>query len=237
VRKARRSSLARLPLSTLVLCTVLQLAPLAARAQPVAFGIRAGSTGIGPELSLDLAPQIALRVPTGFYSYGTTYTKTGIHYDATLELRNALLLADWHPGGGSFRVSVGGGWDGNRLKVTAPVSELVRRYRPDIAPLVPASAGTIRGDAKGSSFAPYAGLGWGQPFRGGRWAVTFDVGAIHQGAPRVNLAADLNLGVPIPASAQPIVDAAIADEERRLEHELDSYRWYPVVALGITFRP
>lgn len=104
-------------------------------------------------------------------------------------------------GGGGFRISAGGGWDDNTLKVSAPVSELVRRYRPELAPLVPASAGTIHGEATGSSFAPYLGLGWGSAGRGGRWGLSFDLGVIYQGSPEVDLTTDLNLGVPIPAAA------------------------------------
>ena len=221
-------------------CPVILLAvlvPTGVYAEGFAIGARAGTTGIGPEISFDLGPHLDVRIPIGFYDYDDTYDETGIVYDATLELRNALLLADLHPGGGGFRISAGGGWDDNRLKVSAPVSELVRRYRPELAPLVPASAGTIHGEATGSSFAPYLGFGWGSAGRGGRWGLSFDAGVIYQGSPHVDLTTDLNLGVTLPAAARTVLDAAAADEEQRLERELEDYKYYPVVALGITFRP
>jgi hypothetical protein len=113
----------------------------------------------------------------------------------------------------------------------------VRRYRPELVPLVPANAGTIRGEATGSSFAPYLGIGWGSASRGGRWGVSFDLGAIYQGSPHVDLTTDLELGVPIPSLVQTVLDAATTDEEQRLERELEDYQYYPVVALGIVFRP
>jgi hypothetical protein len=210
---------------------------VSARAADFALGARAATSGVGPELAFHLAPRLDARLPVGLWSHEDTFDETGVRYDARLELRNALLLVDLHPGGGAFRLSAGGGWDDNRLEVSAPLSELVRRYRPDVAPLVPASAGTIHGEATGSSFAPYLGFGWGSPFGGGRFRVSIDLGAIYQGAPKVDLTTDLNLGVPLPASARAVLDAAAADEERRLEEELDGYRYYPVVALGITFRP
>ena len=73
--------------------------------------------------------------------------------------------------------------------------------------------------------------------RGGRWGVSFDFGVIYQGSPHVDLTTDLNLGVPIPCRVQTALDAATAEEEQRLERELEDYRYYPVVALGIVFRP
>ena len=224
------SSLAALVLASLAI-------PGVARAEGFSIGARAGTTGIGPELAFGVGPRLDVRIPVGVYSYDDVYDKTGIRYDAKLELRNALLLADFHPGSGGFRISAGGGWDDNRLKVSAPVNELVRRYRPELAPLIPANAGTIHGEATGSSFAPYLGLGWGSATRGGRWGISFDAGVIYQGSPHVDLTTDLNVGVPLPASVRTVLDAATADEEQRLERELEDYKYYPVVALGIVFRP
>jgi hypothetical protein len=223
-------------LATLALTVSLAALPGLASAADVAVGVRAGTAGLGPEVAFALNPYLDARIPVGLYNYDSKFDKTGVHYDAKLELRNALLLLDWHPFGSGFRLSAGGGWNDNRLKVSAPISELVRRYRPDIAPQIPASAGTIHGEAAGSSFAPYFGLGAGHPFAGGRWGVSFDLGVIYQGKPKVDLTTDLNVGVPIPASARAILDAAAADEERRLEKELADYRYYPVVALGVSFR-
>ena len=237
----RRPLATRSLASSLAVFVVTLLAlPAAARAEGFSIGARAGTTGIGPELAFAVGPHLDVRVPVGIYSYDDVYDKTGVRYDATLELRNALLLADFHPGGGGFRVSAGGGWDDNRLKVSAPVSELVRRYRPELAPLIPANSGTIHGEATGSSFAPYLGLGWGGAGGGrggGRGGITFDVGVLYQGSPQVDLTTDLNVVSPVPGVLRSVLDAATAEEEQRLERELEDYKYYPVVALGIVFRP
>jgi hypothetical protein len=226
--------------SSLFFVLIFAAHPHLARAEGFSIGARAGTAGIGPELAFGVGPHLDVRIPVGVYSYEDVYDETGVSYDATLELRNALLLADFHPGGGGFRISAGGGWDDNRLKVSAPLSELVRRYRPELAPFVPRSAGTVHGEATGSSFAPYLGIGWGSATgskRGGRWGATVDLGVIYQGSPHVDLTTDLNVGVPIPGVVQSVLDAATAEEEQRLERELKDYEYYPVVALGIVFRP
>jgi hypothetical protein len=226
--------------SLVVLALALLAMPAVARAEGFSIGARAGTTGIGPELAFAVGPHLDVRVPVGIYSYDDVYDQTGVRYDARLELRNALLLADFHPGGGGFRISAGGGWDDNRLKVSAPVSELVRRYRPDLVPLISGGRGTIHGEATGSSFAPYLGLGWGSAtggHGGGRWGISFDVGVLYQGSPHVDLTTDFNVVSPVPGIVRSLLDAATADEEQRLERELDDYKYYPVVALGIVFRP
>ncbi|HXT52428.1 MAG TPA: hypothetical protein VN811_15400 [Thermoanaerobaculia bacterium] len=227
--------------SSLLVVVLASLAlPSAGRAEGFSIGARAGTNGVGPELAFGVSPRLDVRIPVGVYSYADVYDKTGIRYDAKLELRNALLLADFHPGGGGFRISAGGGWDDNRLKVSAPVSELVRRYRPELVPFLSGGTGTIHGEATGSSFAPYLGLGWGSAaggHGGGRWGISFDVGVLYQGSPQVDLTTDFNVVSPVPGVVRSLLDAATADEEQRLERELEDYEYYPVVALAIVFRP
>jgi hypothetical protein len=215
---------------------LLVMLPAALQAADVAVGVRAGTMGIGPEAVVALGNNAEARLVTGTYSYDTTYDKTGVRYDGTVELRNALLLLDWHPTGGGFRLSIGGGWNDDRLKVSAPLRELVRRERPDLLPLVPEGLGSIRGDASGDSHAPYAGIGWGRPFAGGRWSTSLDIGALYLGKPEVNLTVDSPLLTGLPASAQQAVRLVAEDEERRLEQELEDYRYLPVISLGVTYR-
>lgn len=206
----------------------------AARAE-VAVGARAGTLGIGPEVVFGLSPQVHARLLGGIYSYDTTYDATGIEYDGTFELRNALLLLDWHPGGGGFRFSAGGGWNDNRLKVSAPLEEFARREIPNLPPL-PAGLGELRGTARGDTLVPYVGLGWSRPFSGGRFGMSFDLGAVHLGEPEVDLGIDSPLLAGVPPAARQLLDAAAEEEERRLEAELSDYQYLPVVSFGFTFK-
>jgi hypothetical protein len=221
----------RFALASLVLVSLLTSGRAAAE---VAVGIHAGTLGIGPQVAVPLGDRSAARLVAGLYSHETTYDETGIEYDAEAELRSALLLLDFHPGGGAFRLTVGGGWNGTGLDVSAPVEELLRREVPDLPPL-PLDAGTVHGRAEGQTLVPYAGLGFGGSPRGrGRWGVSFDLGAVYHGEPEVELGTSLPFS--LPAQVQRELDRIAADEEARLEEELRDYAWLPVVALGITFR-
>jgi hypothetical protein len=199
----------------------------------VGIGLRTGTLGIGPELAVPLGDRLAARLAAGFYTHEATYDETGIEYDAEAELRSALLLLDFHPGGGAFRLTVGGGWNGTGLDVSAPVEELLRREVPDLPPL-PIDAGTVHGRAEGQTLVPYAGLGFGTPFGRGRWGVSLDLGAVYHGEPEVELGT--SLPVALPAELQRQLDAIAADEEARLEEELRDYTWLPVISLGVSFR-
>jgi hypothetical protein len=183
-----------------------------------------------------LTRSVHVRGAGGFYSYDTTYDDTGVRYDGTADLRNVIVTLDLHPGGSAFRLSLGGAWDDNRLEVTAPARELVRRERPDLLPRLPNDLGTLRGEATGDRLAPYAGIGWGRPFAGGRFAASVDLGVLYHGQPEVDLALDLPAGVTVPGTVQPVLDAVTEDEERRLEESLRDYEYLPVIAFGITFR-
>jgi hypothetical protein len=218
------------------LAALLLLAAAPAAAE-VGVGARVGTLGVGPELSWTLGGSVEARVAGGFLDIDTSYGDTGIEYDAEAELRTALLLFDWHPGGGGFRLTAGGGWNGTGLDVSAPVEDLLRREVPDLPPL-PFDLGKVSGRAEGRSFVPYAGIGWGRPLgvarARGRWSVSLDLGAAYHGEPEVELGTDLP--VALPTNLQQLLDQLAAEEEAELEEELREYTWLPVISLGLSLR-
>ena len=209
--------------------------PSTAAAADFAIGARAATSGAGPELIVSLSPRLHARLVGGAFSYDTTYDATGIDYDGSIELRSLLLLLDWHPADSGFRFSAGAGWNDNQLKVSAPLEQLARRELPTSPPL-PVDIGRLRGSARGDELAPYVGLGWARPFGGGRFSVNFELGALYQGEPQVELSVDSALLGGLPANVRPLLDAAAAAEEQRLEEELSDYTILPVIAFGFSFR-
>jgi len=94
-----------------------------------------------------------------------------------------------------------------------------------------AQVGNLRGNVDFNSIAPYLGIGWGNPFgSGGNWSFSCDLGVVFQGSPNVSLAADGQF------ADDPAFQANLEAERRDLEDELDSYKYYPVVSLGVTYR-
>jgi hypothetical protein len=203
-------------------------------AENVALGARGGSLGIGPELTFRLGDEVHLRVGALALDHGDEYSETGIDYDADLELRNGSVLLDWYPGEGSFRLSAGAVWNDTELIATAPLEELLRREVPTLPPL-DFDLGTLRGTVEVDPVGPYLGIGWGNPFDGGRWGFTFDLGAVYHGEPEVTLVADTLIPIGLIPGGQARLDQELAAEEAELQDEVDGYRYLPVVSIGFTY--
>src|SRR5947208_281717 len=74
----------------------------------VALGGKAGSLGLGLELTVGLSPQWNARLGANGFNYTDDRRRAGhLEYDATAKLRTGTALLDWHPGGHGFRLSGG----------------------------------------------------------------------------------------------------------------------------------
>ncbi|GAB3902087.1 hypothetical protein GCM10028803_27980 [Larkinella knui] len=83
--------------------------------------------------------------------------------------------------------------------------------------------GTINGQANFSKLAPYAGLGWGHPFRGTKLKFMVDLGFFYQQSPKVTL---VTTGMLEPSSDQGPV----------IEQNLQPLKYYPILNLGLSYR-
>lgn len=164
----------------------------------------------------------------GGLSYSDNRTESGIAYDGTLRLASAGGILDIHPFAGVFRISAGLFWDGNKFRLTAKPQAGVINING--IPFTAAQVGTMTGEVKSRSAAPFLGLGWGNAVsEGSDWGFNFEVGALYQGTPKVTLTAT-------GAAGNPALASAVAAEQTQLQDALNNFKWYPVVQLGITYR-
>jgi hypothetical protein len=199
-------------------------------AQNVALAAKAGSTGIGADLTIRVAPTINVRLGGQTYTRSETRTEQEIEYDAELRLLSGQVLLDVHPGGRGFRISGGAIVNGN--EVTA-VSTEDAVYRINGVPYPVGLVGTLSGRVDTNEIAPYFGIGCGNAVApGGPWRLALDVGAFYQGKPRVSLTAHPILPILLPERFQDDLEA----ERRDIEDDLDSYRFYPVLSVGVSYR-
>ena len=79
--------------------------------------------------------------------------------------------------------------------------------------------------------APYLGLGWDTSFGKNKgFGFLFELGAIYQGSPKVDLSADG------PISSNPTFQIELAKEESNLQSDFDEFKVYPVIAIGLSYR-
>lgn len=234
VRRAVNSANA-LPVA-LALLALAGFSPRPAAAQ-VAVGVKAGTIGVGAELTAGLSSQWNARFGIAGGSLSDRRSVSDIDYDATADLRSASAWLDWHPGGGGFRLTGGLLYNDSRVD---------GRSRPsaggtyDIGGVrLPASqVGTLRARADFDPLAPYAGLGWGNAVAaGGRLRLAVDLGVAFQGKARVHLTADVPAGSPLATPVgQALLAPLLASEERDLEKKAADYDLYPVATIGLSYR-
>jgi len=79
---------------------------------------------------------------------------------------------------------------------------------------------------------PYAGFGWGNAVgKNKRLGVSFELGVVFQGSPDIELESTGGA-----LSSSPALQAEIAKEEKKIEDDIDDFEYYPVIALGISYK-
>lgn len=219
--------------AVLVLAGLVLVSPAAAQDR-MAVGVRAGTSGLGLDLVGRVSDHAHVRLAAGTVGFDDTVSTPDLDYDAEATISTALLLLDWYPGAGAFRLSAGAGWNGSEVEVTAPLEPFLRREVPGLPPDLPFEIGSISGTAQGDEVVPVVLLGWGNPFRGGRVNLSFEIGAFYQGEPEVDLGFETGAPIDTIAGLREDLNRAIEEEERELERELEDYTIVPVVSVSLT---
>jgi hypothetical protein len=192
----------------------------------VAVGVTAGTTGLGAEVSFKTIGNFVVRLNAGGASLHTTKTQDGTSYSGNVRGFNAGVTGDWHPFDNGFRLSGGVRAVGADFAATASGSSVTLNSHTYTA----AQYGTLSLSAKnGNTVAPYLGLGWDSAhYSSSNWTVSFDLGAMYTGNPKIGLSA---------TGTAPGLAADLAAEQQKLSDSFAKYgRFYPVVQLGLAYR-
>jgi hypothetical protein len=204
----------------------------------VAIAAKAGSLGLGLELTVKAAPQVNVRLGVNGFNYTDNHREvSGIEYDATARLRTATALLDWHPGGHGFRLTGGLVYNDTRIEGTSlpPASGL---YDIGGVPVPVALVGTLNGKIDFNPTVPYLGIGWGNAVADGKKVGFYvDAGVMFQGRGRVTLTPNIPAGSPLDnPTARAALDILLQREEDDIEKKVADYTVYPVVSLGLSYR-
>lgn len=205
----------------------------------VALGAKAGTSGLGAELTIGLSPQVNVRLGVNGYNYTDENREVSdIFYDAEANLRTATALLDWHPGGRGFRLTAGAVYNDTSVEGHSlpPASGF---YDIGGVPVPANLVGTLDAEADFDPIVPYAGLGWGNAVAGNKKVGFFvDLGVVFQGKANVTLTPNIPANSPINTTpgARDVLDVLLRREEQDLEDEVADYDLYPVVAIGVSYR-
>ena len=182
-----------------------------------AIALKVGTLGVGVDIEHMFNKKHAIRLNVNGLKVSRSKELDDIDYDLDLKLLSAGLLYDYHPWESSFRLSVGLYYNGNKIEGTA---------RPKGSVKIGEHTYTFtneRIDAKidFKKVAPYIGFGWSSVEKDG-WHFTADVGVMYSGTPKVNITTNAAVSA-----------SDINDEIKNVKDDIENYKWWPVVSIGI----
>ncbi len=217
---------------------IFLLLAVPASAADFAVGAGLGTLGLGVELTAGLGSQVNACGSAGTSEAMTTggWRTTSSTTPRPTCARGRLCWTGISAGG-SFRLSGGAVFNGNEVEGESlpPASGF---YEIGDVQVPVALLGTLRGKVEWDSVAPYAGLGFGNPFGGdGGWSFALDLGVIFQGEPQVTLTPVFSPGSPLDNPVgRALLRIQLDEEERNLEEEFADFDLYPVVSFGVSYR-
>ena len=197
-------------------------------AQSNSLGVKVSTLGLGLEAEKSFSDSIGGRLGVNYFTYDYSGTEDDIEYDFELNLKSLSALLDWHPFQGSFRISGGAVLNGNTIDANAKSAET---FDIGNSTYTGAQVGTLTGKIDFENIAPYLGLGCDTSFgKDKSFGFLFELGVIYQGSPKVDLSADG------PIASNATFQNELATEEKDLQSDLDVFKIYPVVAIGLSYR-
>ena len=217
--------------SAVALAALMALAVPAIASAQLSVGARAGTLGLGGEVSFGLGRMLALRGGLGFVPYTYESNFEGVNYEVAAPERIWNVGVDVYPFGGGLRLSAG---MLNRpsidLDARGQQSANIggRQYTGDL---------NIQGSLTNEKeTAPYATIGFGRATSRGI-GFFVDLGAAFLGEGEINLTGsctETSTGQPCPEFAQ-----RLQQEEDEANAQLDDFgsfvKVHPILQLGFRF--
>jgi hypothetical protein len=219
--------------------TALALAAIIAIALPttafgqIGIGARAGTLGLGGEVSFGLGSRLGVRGGVGVIPGDLEATLDEIDYTLNPPSRIWNIGLDVYPFGGGLRLSAG--------LVNRPAFELsaVKNGTAEIGGTTYTGQITINGDLGNErETAPFVAIGFGKTYSRG-FGLFIDLGAAHMGDPDIALTGSckLNGGTEdCPNVNGKTFQQNVDDEATRIEEGDDArlyLKWHPILQIGL----
>ncbi len=207
---------------------LLLLISSAGYTQSTSLAIKASTLGGGIEVERSFSDSIGGRVGGNYYSTNYSGTEDDIEYTFDVTLKSLSFIFDWHPFKNAFKVSTGALYNGNSINGDAKSAST---YEIGDNTFTTAEIGDLEAEITFNTVTPYLGIGWDTSFgKNKAFGFLIELGAVYQGTPEVNFEADGTL------KNNPILLAELSKEEDNLQKDLNNYKYYPVVSVGIGYR-
>jgi hypothetical protein len=182
--------------------------------------------GLGVSAGFGITPLFGVRVAGHTGSYSRDLHEESIRYNGKLKLNNGGALLDLYPLASGFRLSTGVFANSNEIDLASKEGGTIT---VNGVPYPSAAIGSVTGDVRFNKTSPYVGIGWGGKGRG--FGLTFDLGVLYQGSPKLRVQANPTN----PAIVPPSFFTNLEAERAKTESDIKNYKYYPVVGIGFSF--
>jgi len=203
--------------------------PGAAYASDFGLDAHVSTLGLGAEFNYTINSFFTARVDYNGYNYSYTGTKEQVNYNFDLHLKSYGVLVDLHPFAGTFRLTAG--YLSNKNNIDAVATPTGGSYTINGDSYSSSELSSLTGAITFKSSVPYVGLGWstlGTTSTG--LGFEFDLGALLQGQPTAKLSATGSV------TSNSTFQSDLAAEQGKLQNDLNSFKAYPVISLGLAYR-
>jgi hypothetical protein len=195
-----------------------------ARAQVVGLGVKAGTQGVGADVTVRLLPRMNVRAGANFFDLDVNVDLDEAAVSGGVQLLNFPILLDVHPFGGGFRISGGVVINSSEVVLSAEPSDTLEFEDTEYEVL------GLDGKVTFPSLNYYLGIGYGNAVsRNGRWNIVLDLGVVYAGT--------LNADATAEAADPTLQDQLNTDLRTTLDNLEDDARglvMYPVLSLGLS---
>lgn len=214
----------RLMLSASVVAAALNAAPALAKGEPskASVGITAGSLGVGPEGSVTVRGDVAVRANATFLNVSRNFNSDDLTYGGRVKLGSIGFMLDYHVAGSGFVLSGGARINKNKIYATVTPADDID-FGSNF--YTPAQVGTLDTHADFKPIAPTFTVGYSGHLRKGV-KLGIEAGAMFMGGARVK---------PITASGGGIAAADLEAERQSLQSDVSKYKVYPVLQLSVGY--
>ena len=193
------------------------------------FGGNLGTTGVGAEIKTAADKRLMLRGQINVASFDAGLELDDIDYDGRVDADTVAAFADIAPFENGFVIS-GGAYVGQKaLDLEATPTANVEIGGTSFTP---EQVGTLTTRTEFRRVAPYIGIGYDTFLRGrSDWSFNARAGVMFAGSGDVSLVSANGT-----LSNNPILQDELRNEIRQIEEDIEQYKYYPVISVGVTRR-
>jgi hypothetical protein len=194
----------------------------------VGVSAKIGTLGYGGDLTVGVLPQLNVRAGFNTFSFAINTrddSEGATKISADLDLQTIPILLDWHPYAGGFRVSAGMVVNNNEVSLYAVPGDTVKINDVEYG------LQHLDGKATFNQVAPYLGIGAGNAAdTSSHLHFSCDFGVMFQGEANIELHATASN-----PALQTILDADVEQQRKTSEDDVSVFKFYPVIAIGLSY--